>query len=225
MRRLHHWPLDPFSRQVRLALAEKSLKHELESQNVWERPDSLLALNPAGLTPVLEDESGAGRRVIVEVRAILEYLEETTPNPCLLPGGPADRAEARRLQDWFDRKFDGEVNAYLLHEKLEKRFQHLGAPDPAAIRAGRDHMRWHLDHMAWLLETRDGLAGPRYTMADIAAVSHLSVLDYLGDVPWDQFEPVKAWYQRVKCRPAFRGLLTDKLPGLEPAAHYADLDF
>ena len=225
MRTLHYWPLDPFSRQVRLVLEEKSLRHELQLDVPWERPDDLLSLNPAGTTPVLVDESGGGRRVIVESRAILEYLEETTPSPCLLPGGPAERAEARRLVDWFDRKYDGEVNAYLLHEKLEKRAQGLGAPDPAALRAGREHLRWHLDHLAWLLEARDGLAGPRYTLADIAAAAHLSCADYLGDVPWDEFEPVKQWYSRVKCRPAFRGLLTDKLPGVPAAAHYADLDF
>lgn len=225
MRVLHFWPLDPFSRQVRVALDEKSLKHQLQLETPWERADDLLSLNPAGTTPVLVDESGGGRRVIIETRAILEYLEETSPSPCLLPGGPADRAEARRLMDWFDRKFDGEVNAYLLHEKLEKRVQGLGSPDPAAIRQGREHLRWHLDHMAWLLESRDGLAGPRYTLADIAAAAHLSCVDYLGDVPWDEFEPVKQWYLRVKCRPAFRGLLTDKLPGTQPSEHYADLDF
>jgi glutathione S-transferase len=225
MRVLHFWPLDPFSRQVRLVLDEKSLKHELQLETPWEQPDDLLALNPAGTTPVLVDESGGGRRVIIETRALLEYLEETTPSPCLLPGGPAERAEARRLMDWFDRKYDGEVNAYLLHEKLEKTAQGLGAPDPAALRQGRAHLRWHMDHMAWLLETRDGLAGPRYTLADIAAAAHLSCADYLGEVPWDEFEPVKQWYQRVKCRPAFRGILSDKLPGTPPAKHYADLDF
>tara|TARA_R110000868_G_scaffold375440_2_gene639958 strand:- start:69 stop:746 length:678 start_codon:yes stop_codon:yes gene_type:complete len=225
MRVLHFWPLDPFSRQVRLALDEKSLKHQLQLETPWERADDLLSLNPAGTTPVLVDESGGGRRVVVETRAILEYLEETSPTPCLLPGGPADRAEARRLMDWFDRKFDGEVNAYLLHEKLEKRVQGLGSPDPAAIRQGREHLRWHLDHMAWLLESRDGLAGPRYTLADIAAAAHLSCVDYLGDVPWDEFEPVKQWYLRVKCRPAFRSILADKLPGTQPSEHYADLDF
>lgn len=225
MRLLHHWPLDPFSRQIRLILDEKSVRHALQVVLPWERPEALLALNPSGLTPVLEDDAGGQRRVIIEARAIAEYLEETTPSPCLLPGGPAERAEARRLVDWFDKVFNGEVNAYLLHEKLEKPVQGLGAPDPQAMREGREHLRWHFDHMRFLLESRDGLAGPRYTLADIAAAAHLSCLDYLGEVPWDDFEPVKQWYQRVKCRPAFRGLLDDKLPGINPSAHYADLDF
>lgn len=225
MRVLYHWPLDPFSRQARLVLDEKSIRYKAETVSPWDRPDDLLTLNPAGLTPVLVDEAGGTKRVVIEIRAVLEYLEETTPSPCLLPGGPAERAEARRLCDWFDRKFDGEVNAYLLHEKLEKPVQGLGAPDPQVMREGREHLRGHLEHIAWLLEARDGLAGPRYTLADIAAAAHLSCLDYLGEVPWSDFEPVKHWYQRVKCRPAFRSILEDKLPGIAPAQHYADLDF
>ncbi|MFW5659826.1 MAG: glutathione S-transferase family protein [Oceanicaulis sp.] len=225
MRVLHHWPLDPWSRQVRLALAEKQLSFELESWRFWESPEGLLALNPAGLPPVLEDDAPGGRVRVAEARAILEYLEEIKPDPALLPGSPADRAEARRIAHWFDRKFDAEVNAFLLHEKLEKRMQGLGAPDMEAIRAGRDFLRWHLDYMTGLLDVRDGLAGPRFTLADLAAAAHLSCIDYLGDVPWDDFPPAKAWYERIKCRPAFRGLLADRLPGMPPANGYQDLDF
>ena len=88
MRTLHFWPLDPFSRQVRLVLEEKSLRHDLQLEVPWERPDDLLSLNPAGTTPVLIDESGGGRRVIVESRAILEYLEETGDPATDLPIGP-----------------------------------------------------------------------------------------------------------------------------------------
>ena len=221
MRVLHHWPLDPWSRQVRLALAEKQLGFELELQRFWDAPDDLTALNPTGLPPVLVD----GDHVIAETRAILEYLEETTPDPALLPGGPAERAEARRIAQWFDRKFDAEVNAFLLHEKLEKRVQGLGAPDMEAIRAGKDYLRWHLDYLSGLLEVRDGLAGPRWSLADLVAAAHLSCMDYLGDVPWSDFPPARDWYQRIKCRPSFRALLADRLPGMSPADGYQDLDF
>jgi glutathione S-transferase len=225
MRVLHHWPLDPWSRQVRLALSEKQLAFELESWRFWESPEGLLALNPAGVPPVLEDDAPGGRVRLAAAGAILEYLEEIKPEPALLPGSPADRAEARRIAHWFDRKFDAEVNAFLLHEKLEKRMQGLGAPDMEAIRAGRDFLRWHLDYLTGLLDVREGLAGPRYTLADLVAAAHLSCIDYLGDVPWDEFPPAKAWYERIKCRPAFRGLLADRLPGMAPANGYQDLDF
>lgn len=221
MRILHHWPLDPWSRQIRLALSEKQLAFELEGVRFWDDPDALASLTPTGLPPVLVD----GDQVIAEARAILEYLEETTPDPALLPGSPADRAEARRIAQWFDRKFDAEVNAFLLHEKLEKRVQSLGGPDMDAIRAGKDYLRWHLDYMSGLLEVRDGLAGPRWTLADLVAAAHLSCIDYLGDVPWSEFPPARDWYQRIKCRPSFRALLADRLPGMSPADGYQDLDF
>ncbi len=225
MRILHHWSLDPGSRQIRIALSEKSLTFETEYQRFWEAPDDLIALNPSGLPPVLVEETDRGRLVLCEPRAILEYLEERYPEPPLLPSTLSDRAEARRLAAWFDGKFTAEVNACLLHEKLEKRIQSLGAPDTDAIRAGRDGLRWHLDYVSTLLDQRDGLAGPRFTLADLAAAAHLSCLDYLGDVPWDDFPLVKAWYQRIKCRPSFRAILADRLPGYPPISGYQDLDF
>ena len=46
-RHLHHFPLDPASRQVRLALAEKRLKFNETIERYWERPETLAALNPA----------------------------------------------------------------------------------------------------------------------------------------------------------------------------------
>ena len=54
---------------------------------------------------------------------------------------------------------------------------------------------------------------------------HLSCLDYIGDVPWDNHEPAKEWYARIKSRPSFRPLLADHVPGATPPPHYADLDF
>ena len=61
--------------------------------------------------------------------------------------------------------------------------------------------------------------------ADLAAAAHLSCADYLGDVPWAENENAKNWYVRVKSRPSFRTLLTDRVPGMTPDPVYADLDF
>ena len=61
--------------------------------------------------------------------------------------------------------------------------------------------------------------------ADLAAAAHLSVADYLGDVPWNEDETAKTWYARVKSRPSFRPLLGEMIPGIPAAATYADLDF
>ena len=75
------------------------------------------------------------------------------------------------------------------------------------------------------LRTRNWLAGDRLSYADLAAAAHLSVADYLGDVPWSGDEAAKNWYARVKSRPSFRPLLAETLTGVPPAANYADLDF
>jgi len=222
-RTLHHFPLDPASRQVRLALGEKRLVFGEVVVRYWERPADFMALNPSGMTPVLVEGQGGGRVVICETRAILEHLEEASPG--LMGDTAVERAEARRLMAWFDRKFDGEVNAYLLHEKLEKRLLKLGAPDLANMRHGRESLRLHLDYLEDILEPKDWLVGRRVGLGDFAAAAHLSVLDYFGDIPWRDYPAVKTWYMKVKSRPAFRPLLTDRWPGLAPAGHYDDLDF
>ena len=225
-RTLLHFPLDPFSRQARLALGEKRLPYKEVVERFWEQRREFLALNPSGLPPVLVEETPGGATVAVaESRPILDYLEDTAPDISLLPGTPVERAEARRLQQWFDRKFDFEVNGVLLHEKLEKRIMGLGSPDMRAIRAGWDALRFHLGYTEHLLERRDWLAGARLSLADIAGAAHISVLDYFGDMPWREFPATKTWYMKIKSRPCFRPLLQDRWPGIVPAGHYDDLDF
>ncbi len=224
-RTLHHYPLDPASRQVRLALGEKRLPFSEVIVRYWEQPAEFAALNPAGVPPVLVEIENGKTLVVCESRAILEHLEERYPEPPLLGREPAERAEARRLAQWFDRKFDAEVGGSLLHEKLEKRLLGLGAPSLTNIRAGRDALRAHLIYLEKLLQTRDWLAGSRLSLGDMAAAAHLSVIDYLGDLPWRDFPLLTAWYMKLKSRPCFRPLLADRQPGLTPASHYAELDF
>ena len=223
-RTLHHFPLDPGSREVRLALAEKKLPFTEAIERYWENRPEFRALNPSGMTPVLVETSEDGRLVVCEARAILEYLEETD-SPPLLPKDRAERAETRRLMQWFDRKFDFEVNAFLIHEKMEKRLLGLGAPDYGAMRRGREGLRVHMVYLEKILNERDWLATERLSLADIAAAAHLSIIDYFGDVPWKDFPAVKTWYMKIKSRPSFRPLLVDRHSGLAPAPHYADLDF
>lgn len=224
-RTLHHFPLDPASRQVRLALGEKRLPFLEVQVRYWETPQEFASLNPSGMPPVLVETRNQRNLVVCETRAILEHIEETDSEPPLLGRDPAERAEARRLLQWFDRKFDNEVNGFLLHEKMEKRLLRMGAPDLAALRQGREALRAHLGYVDGLLQTRDWLAGRRMSLADFAAAAHLSVIDYFGDVPWKDFSTAKTWYMKLKSRPAFRPILADRWPGLAPAAHYDDLDF
>ena len=227
---LYHHPLDPHSRFIRLALAEHGIEPALVEERVHERRTEFLALDPAGRTPVLVDEDGL---VVPGPNVIAEYLDETSGAALdgrrLLPTETASRIEVRRLLDWFNRKFFAEVSDWSVTEKIYKRFMPAdrggGAPDMDLLRAARSNIRYHLRYIGFLAGTRNWLAGDSLTYADLAAAAHLSCADYLGDVPWDEDETAKDWYARVKSRPAFRTLLADRMPGMPPAEHYADLDF
>jgi glutathione S-transferase len=135
----------------------------------------------------------------------------------------------RRLASWFNDKFHAEVSNPLANERLYKRFMPVsqggGPPDTDAMRAARINIRYHMAYIGWLVRTRDWLAGERLSYADLAAAAHLSVVDYLGDVPWNEDEAARTWYARVKSRPSFRPLLADTLAGIPPSKTYADLDF
>lgn len=221
MNRLYHFALSPFCRKVRLVLAEKRIEVELVEERYWERGVEFLRRNPAGKVPVLRT---AGRSMS-ESQAICEYLEETHPEPPLMPRDPEGRYEARRLVAWFDDKFHHEVTSKLLYERVNKKVMGHGYPESANVKAGAKAIKYHLDYMGWLLEQRRWLAGDTMTLADFAAAAHLSCLDYISDVDWTRSAAVKDWYAKIKSRPAFRAILADQVPGFPPPAHYADLDF
>lgn len=222
MRTLYHLWLSPFSRKIRILLKEKNLDFDMQVEKVWERRADFLALNPAGEVPVLVEPDGT---TLSDANVIAEYLEEVYTDRPLLPQDPIARAETRRLVAWFDIKFNREVTQNLVEEKITKRFLGLGQPSSQAIRAGVANIHYHLDYIGYLVERRNFLAGDEFSLADVAAASHLSAIDYLGDVPWDQHVPAKDWYSRVKSRPSMRPILADHMPGATPPKHYADLDF
>jgi len=110
--------------------------------------------------PVLVDDDGT---TVVGPQPIAEYLTETRGgrlgDPKLMPAGAADRAEVRRLVDWFLEKMDSEVTSYLLTEKVLKRQRGANggdpSPDAAAIRAARGNIRYHLGYVGYLAARRN----------------------------------------------------------------------
>ena len=72
MHKLYHFPLSPFSRKVRLVLAEKKIEVELVEERYWEERADFMRLNPGGQIPVLRTDKLA----LSDSTAICEYLEE-----------------------------------------------------------------------------------------------------------------------------------------------------
>jgi len=227
---LYHHPFLPSCRFARLILSEYRVEHELLREPFWEHRTAFLALNPAGTLPIAH---APGADPIVGAEVLMEYLEETEGagqgDRRLLPEVPQERAEVRRLVAWFEHKFAEEVSGPFAFERILKVEMPSrsggGAPDSTILRTARQNLRGHLNYLAHLLRDRNWIAHERISFADLAAAAGLSCLDYLGEVPWDEEDAVKEWYQRIKSRPSFRPLLQDVAKMVRPADHYVDLDF
>ncbi|MBH87917.1 MAG: glutathione S-transferase [Pelagibacterales bacterium] len=219
---LYHLPFSANCRLVRIALAEKKLEAKYIVEPIWERRNAFLQVNPEGQVPVLLIKDND---YIVGSTVIIEWLEEVIPSNSLIGKDINFRAEVRRIMGWFNNKFSNEVESTIVFEKIMKVFIGKGTPDANILRVGRKNLLVHLQYIDWLSKNRDWLAGDNYSAADISAAANLSILDYLGEIKWKDYSFVKEWYARVKSRPSFRGVLSDKIPGLLPPKYYTDLDF
>ncbi len=218
---LIHHPVSPQARKIRAVMAEKKMLFILKEEEPWKLSDDVYKLNPAGELPIFLSDG-----VVVSGNyAITEYLEETSTEIPLIKGDAKQRAEIRRLTEWFDQKFYREVYRNIVSEKIQKRFAQGLAPDSKILKVGLNNLNFHLEYIDWLLERRKYLAGDELTLADLTAAAHLSIIDYLGDVPWEMYRNAKIWYSKIKSRPCFKEILKDNIRGVLPAKHYANLDF
>lgn len=214
MRRLLHVLMSPPCRLVRLMLAEKRLACDLVPSH-----DPLVHL------PVFTDLDGT---TVTGIWAAIDHLENTYPEYPLVPDDAAGRGETLRLLDWIMTRFHEQVTQRIVYEKAAQ--SHTGAlfrraPSMEAVRQGRDALKSTLDALSPMVEERGYLAGREVTLADLALAAHLSALDYYGEIPWTDHPAIAEWYTRMKSRPSFRPLLSDRVPGQPPALNYAELDF
>ena len=225
---LFHHPFCPHSRFVRLSLAEYGPRGAAGRGAGLGAARGVPGAQPGRRPP----GAGRGRRAAGSGRRDHRRIprrDARRRRARLLPAAPAARVEVRRLASWFNDKFFAEVSGPLVMERFYKR--HM------TRRAGRRPARHRRDPCGaqqYPLSSRlYRLAGAHARLArrrglsyaDLAAAAHLSAVDYLGDVPWNEDEAAKNWYARVKSRPSFRPLLAETLAGMPPAKHYADLDF
>ena len=222
MRVLHHYWLSSGSRFCRILLEEKSQNVLLKLEPYWERPKALLALDPSGEVPIMVEDDGT---ILSGIWPIVEYLEEVEEGNSLLPSDTAARAEARRLTAWAAHRFERDVIVPLLNEKLINRLTGNGVPSSTTIRAAMTNLSAYLEYFNHLADNRKWMAGNKMTIADLHIAASLSIVDFMGDVYWNDYPEVKTWYSRIKSRPSFRSLLSDTITGMKPPPHYTDLDF
>jgi glutathione S-transferase len=154
------------------------------------------AVSGQRLVPVLVADDG---EVLADSPRILDWLEERFPEPPLLPGDPARRAEVRIFADWFNRVWKRAPNEIADH----------GPTDALA-----DEMRAAVELFEALLRGRDYLFG-EFGLADVTAFPFLKYA-VLGTEPDDDDlfhrvlvdhqqlrddSPLRAWVRRVDAHP------------------------
>lgn len=101
-----------------MALEEKQIPYQYIEVNPYQKPGSLLSLNPRGLVPTLSCPVGNTSKPLFESTITLEYLEEAYPNhkPSFLPHDPYDRARARIWIDYVGSRIIPAFHRFLQHQ-------------------------------------------------------------------------------------------------------------
>jgi glutathione S-transferase len=159
----------PYTRKVRIVLAEKKIDYEFEIDNPWKADAKAAKLNPLGKVPVLLLDDG---RTLFDSRVIVAFLDNASPIGRLVPAENRERVEARRWEALADGVLDAGVLARLENQREAKL---RSAPwierQMGKVRTGLAAMDSDLGDKLWCV-------GNGYTLADIAVGVCLGWLDF-----------------------------------------------
>lgn len=235
---LYHNGMSVTSQKVRLTLAEKGLEFEAHHLNLREGDQFDAAyrrLNPGAVVPTIVHDG----TVVYESTVIMEYLDETFPEPALKPADAAGRAAMRVWTKAMDEGVHAAAAnlAYATAYRgimLQKSPQELDAhyarmPDldraarqrdviehglgsPVIERGVKLYDRTMADMDSGLAET-GWLAGGAYSLADIALTPYVFRIEVMGleDVFFRDRPRIEDWLARIKARPSFKPAVTDEL--------------
>src|SRR2546430_5715471 len=187
----------PYTRKVRVVLAEKKIECELELVDVNPVENPANAHNPLGKVPTLVLDDGTA---LYDSRVIVEFLDARAPINRLIPEETRDRVAVRR----WEALADGVLDAGLLvrYESLRERRERSEAWSDKQLA----RMQRGLDLMAKDLEGRAWCHGDRYSLADIAVGCCLGWLDFRrpGEVDWHaKYAGPAQHYRKLMERAAF----------------------
>jgi glutathione S-transferase len=217
---LYYHPVCPFSRQVRFVLSEAKIKFNLQKIEYWKDIDQILLMNPAGEIPILQIDDFT----IVDALNIIEFIAQKLELD-IFDDDLKINAEIKRLNIWFNNKLYREVVKIFIDEKIIKPQIINSSPDTDVIRIARKNLNAHFQYFTQLLSKREWIAKNNFSSSDIILASHISILDYLDEINWENYPEIKQFYSIVKSRPAFKQILEDNITGFTPPNHYLLLDF
>ena len=187
-RTLYYTQRSPYARKVRIFLAEKNLPCQLQETDIANKSPEFIKLSPIGKVPVLVDEDGT---TIWDSTQIIEYLDETYPQPSFYPSDRASRLRCRQLEELADTLADNAVNLWYQKRKGDK----ADAGDAAKYAAAIDRILPYLNEQ---LASSTYLLGSTLTAADIAAISALGYYNLRHGEEWQQQYPHLAeWFKNL----------------------------
>jgi len=159
----------PYTRKVRIVLAEKKIDYDFEIDNPWKADAKAAKLNPLGKVPVLVLDDG---RTLFDSRVIVGFLDNASPISRLVPAENRERVEARRWEALADGVLDAGVLARIENQREAKlRSAPWVERQMGKVRAGLAAMDSELGDKPWCV-------GNGYTLADIALGVCLGWLDF-----------------------------------------------
>jgi glutathione S-transferase len=159
----------PFTRKVRIVLAEKKIEYEFEIDNPWKADAQAAKLNPLGKVPVLVLDDG---RTLFDSRVIVGFLDSASPLGRLVPAENRERVEARRWEALADGVLDAGILARLENQR-EAKLQSKAWTNRqmGKVKSGLAAMDAELGDKPWCV-------GNGYTLADIALGACLGWLEF-----------------------------------------------
>jgi len=187
----------PYTRKVRVALAEKRMECEFIIDAPGAGNGTVVKYNPLGKIPVLvlDDE-----QTIFDSRVIIEYLDNASPGNRLIPDERRPRIQARCWEALADGCTDAAVA--IVMEKRRPAVQQ----SPEWITRQQGKVDRALQAMADELAAKPWCAAEAFSVADIAVGCSLGFVELrLPDVPWRRMHPNLARLaEKLALRQSFR---------------------
>ncbi len=189
-----------YSSKTKVVLEEKCLSYRVERVrigDVWKKTPEVLAKNPLGKVPWIDD----GDTRVYDSTVINEYLDERYPEPRLLPDDPLQRARVRALENYGDEIVLSEPVRLIWMPWWSKPEQR----NVEDMERGRDLLRRRvLPFLEQTLTGREFLAGD-FSLADTPYMSMAMVLQ-VDAMPLDGFPGVAGYLERLRARPSYRAI-------------------
>jgi glutathione S-transferase len=147
--------LSSYSAKVRIVLCAKGVVFEERLPPGGYHSAEYRAIVPMGTLPAIQ----IGDWVLSESEAINEYLEESHPNPALLPRDPKERARVRFVARFHDLHLEPRVRSLFAHAKPATR-------NAAHVTAQRLEIERRLDQLAGWVQPQPYLLTPELSLAD-----------------------------------------------------------